>query len=193
MELQDIRTLRVLEAMEGEKTPSQRELATTLNVSLGLVNSFLKRLARKGYFKITNLPANRISYILTPKGMAEKTRLTCEYIHYSFGYYREARARMKKIMAEIAVQGQRRLVFWGQGELTEIAYISLQEIAGLELVGLVDHEGGGRLFGRKILAPEGLREIAFDRLLVTAIAAIDEIRAELQDLPVPRQKILFIQ
>ena len=76
MDNQDIRTLKLLEEIENGHVPSQRDLAKTLNVSLGLVNSFIKRLAHKGYFKITTIPKNRVKYILTPKGAAEKARLT---------------------------------------------------------------------------------------------------------------------
>ena len=71
MNPQDIRTLQILEAIESNDAPSQRDLAESLNISLGLINSFVRRLTKKGYFKITHLPRNRVSYILTPKGIAE--------------------------------------------------------------------------------------------------------------------------
>ena len=60
MDTQDIRTLKILEEIEGNKTPSQRYLSDQLNISLGLVNSFIKRLAQKGYFKVTAIPRNRV-------------------------------------------------------------------------------------------------------------------------------------
>ncbi|MGB5985839.1 MAG: winged helix-turn-helix transcriptional regulator, partial [Desulfobacterales bacterium] len=61
----ELRTLRLLEVLEGNQILSQRELARKLDVSLGLVNSFVRRLAQKGYFKITTIPQNRVRYILT--------------------------------------------------------------------------------------------------------------------------------
>lgn len=193
MEIQDIRTLRLLEAVEGEQNPSQRELAASLNVSLGLVNSFLKRLARKGYFKITNLPANRVRYLLTPKGMAEKTRLTYEYIQYSIGYYRQARSRLQVTLARLASQGQRRIVFWGQGELAEIAYISLQQIPELEFICLVTATGDDDFFGRKVLAPDQLGTVEYDLIMITAISSVDEIRSKVDELRIPSHVILFLQ
>jgi len=60
MDHQDLRTLQILEEIGNDHVPSQRELARKLNVSLGLVNSFVKRLAHKGYFKIRNVPKNRV-------------------------------------------------------------------------------------------------------------------------------------
>jgi DNA-binding MarR family transcriptional regulator len=171
MENQDIRTLRLLEAVEKGETPSQRELARKLDISLGLVNAFLKRLARKGYFKITNMPANRISYILTPKGLAEKSRLTCEYIQYSFGYYREIRARLSSIFLHLEMNNSRRLVFWGVGELAEIAYVSMAGTS-LDLVAIVDPARAGESsLGRPVLTPAALVELNYDSLLVTVMAA----------------------
>ena len=73
MENQDIRTLKLLEEIDNDRTPTQRDLSKKLNISLGLVNLFIKRLGKKGYFKIKTIPKNRVKYILTPKGAAEKT------------------------------------------------------------------------------------------------------------------------
>ncbi|RLB29554.1 MAG: transcriptional regulator, partial [Deltaproteobacteria bacterium] len=64
MDPQDIRSLQILEEIENNYSPSQRDLARKLNISLGLVNSFMKRLAKKGYVKITTVPKNRVKYML---------------------------------------------------------------------------------------------------------------------------------
>ncbi|MGB2929352.1 MAG: winged helix-turn-helix transcriptional regulator, partial [Desulfobacterales bacterium] len=72
MDNKDIRTLKFLEEIDNNHTPSQRDLSRKLDVSLGLVNSFIRRLVHKGYLKITTVPKNRVKYILTPKGATEK-------------------------------------------------------------------------------------------------------------------------
>jgi len=54
MDHKDIRTLKLLEEIEENHVQSQRELAKKLNISLGLVNSFIKRLAHKGFFQDHN-------------------------------------------------------------------------------------------------------------------------------------------
>lgn len=123
----DLRTLRILEKVDNDGAPSQRDLARDLNISLGLVNSFIKRLAKKGYFKMGHLPKNRVRYILTPRGVAEKSRLTYEYIQYSFKFYKIARQRLRDLYAGLETQGVRRIVFYGAGDLAEIAYLILQQ------------------------------------------------------------------
>ncbi len=170
METQELRTLKILEAVEQEETPSQRDLAKRLNVSLGLVNSFIKRLVNKGYFKITTIPRNRVRYILTPKGAAEKTRLTYAYLAYSFDFYRQARRKMQALFKDLSTQGVRRIAFYGATDLAEIGFLCLQETS-IELVGVFDEERKGEQFlgGRKVGGYRELMSAGFDRVIITSI------------------------
>ena len=59
---------------------SQRRIAEELGIALGLVNAYLKRCIKKGYVKVSEAPARRYAYYLTPKGFAEKSRLTVQYL-----------------------------------------------------------------------------------------------------------------
>ncbi|MDX2454651.1 winged helix-turn-helix transcriptional regulator, partial [Desulfosarcina sp.] len=95
MESKNLKTLQLLEAIAADKPTSQRELSDTLQISLGLVNSFIKRLVKKGYCKITTVPKNRVKYMLTPAGAMEKTRLTYEYISSSYHYFKAAKNRVE--------------------------------------------------------------------------------------------------
>ena len=121
MDQNELKTLRLLEVLEENETKSQRDLSTTLNMSLGLVNAFIKRLYNKGYFKIKNLPRNRVKYILTPKGVAEKSRLTYRYIMLSISFYRDARKKLESVFSELDRSNIRRIAFFGVSELAEIS------------------------------------------------------------------------
>ena len=55
---------------------SQRRIAEDLGIALGLVNAYLKRCVKKGLVKVSQAPARRYAYYLTPQGFAEKSRLT---------------------------------------------------------------------------------------------------------------------
>ena len=63
-----------------------------LDIALGLVNAYIRRCIKKGLVKVTQAPAGRIAYYLTPSGFAEKLRLTIEYLSYSFSFFRQAEA-----------------------------------------------------------------------------------------------------
>ena len=193
MDPQDLRTLQLLEEIEKNHMPSQRQLARELNISLGLVNSFVKRLAQKGYFKITHIPKNRVKYILTPKGVAEKTRLTYAYIKYSYTFYKDARRKLRELFHDLRQQGVRRLVFYGTGDLAEIAFLSLQETQ-MELVAVIDDRRVRQKFmGRPVKELKELENISFDRVLITAVETVEEMHRKLIDIGVPDKKTVVLQ
>ncbi|MBW1848511.1 MAG: winged helix-turn-helix transcriptional regulator [Deltaproteobacteria bacterium] len=192
MDNQDIRTLKILEEIDNDHAPSQRDIAVKLNISLGLVNSFIKRLANKGYFKVTSVPKNRVKYILTHKGAAEKARLTYEYIQYSYRFYKKVRGKLKDILKDIEAKGNRNIVFYGAGDFAEIAYISLQETA-LELVSVFDDKNEGDNFlGKKIETLHNPSTTDFDKLIITKIGAKEDLIQEITEKGVDREKIVFV-
>jgi len=116
MDLQGQRDLLLLSELDRDGGATQRTLASKLGVALGLTNLYLKRLARKGYIKISTIPRNRIRYLLTPQGFAEKSRLTYQYMQYSLTYYRDMRGRLKDMLSSLeGTQGQR-VAICGTGE-----------------------------------------------------------------------------
>ena len=125
-------TLRVLEAIEAQSDVTQRHLARRMGIALGMANSYLKRCVRKGLVKIQQAPANRYLYYLTPKGFTEKSRLTAEYLSYSFDFYRKAGASCREVLAPLRHQGGQCVGFYGASELAEIAALQAMEL-GLEL------------------------------------------------------------
>ncbi len=193
MDHRDLRTLKLLEEIENNHAPSQRDLAKKLNISLGLVNAFVKRLAQKGFFKVTTIPKNRVMYILTPKGMAEKTRLTCDYIHFSFQFYRKARATLKAIFENLEENGGDSVVFYGAGELAEIAFISLQETA-IHLVAVLDDDRAGEPFLGLTLKDVGaVRDYSFDKVVITDMETGSQKLETLLSKGIPRQKIAMME
>jgi len=188
----DLRTLKILEKVANDGTPSQRDLARDLNISLGLVNSFIKRLAKKGYFKIGHLPKNRVRYILTPRGIAEKSRLTYEYIQYSFKFYKDARQKLRDLYAELETQGVRCIVFYGAGDLAEIAYLSLQQSC-IELVAVVDDGRVGNNFMQFTVAhPDRIESFWFDRILITSVDSKESIFGKIATMGISPGRVVEI-
>jgi len=175
MDPKDIRTLKILEKVDNDIVPSQRDLARELNISLGLVNSFIKRLLKKGYFKARHIPKNRIRYYLTPEGASEKTRLTYLYIQHSYNFYKDARQKLRDLYTELESQNVSRIVFYGASDLAEIAYLSMQE-TNIELVAVFDDDKEGKRFMRHTVAnPDRMGSFSFDRILITSINSTEII------------------
>ena len=130
-------TLGLLNAVEANSTITQRSVAQELGIALGLANAYLKRCARKGLIKVTQIPANRYAYYLTPKGFAEKSRLTASYLSISFNFFRAARNDLAEEFDRCRTRGWRRVALAGAGDLAEIATLCAAD-AVIALVGVLD-------------------------------------------------------
>lgn len=129
--------LNLLSVIEGEPDTTQKDLATRLGVAVGVVNSYLKRVIYKGYVKTKSLQRRRLRYLLTPSGIKEKSRLTYEFLQYSYIYIREIRRKTREALTPLAKLGKKRIVFYGSGEVAELAYLAIREL-GLSLQAVVD-------------------------------------------------------
>lgn len=132
---EDSLTLEILESIEHRSDITQRHLADTLGVALGLTNSYLKRCVRKGYVKIKQIPANRYLYYLTPNGFAEKSRLTAKFLSSSFDVYRKASRAYGDLMEQCKQKGKNKIILCGISELAEIASIRALE-NGMQVLGI---------------------------------------------------------
>ena len=92
--------LNILRKIKDNPRSSQRELAEELGFSLGKLNYCLKALQKKGFIKIENFKKNpkKINYIyvLTPKGISEKTKLTLNFMKSKMKEYDELKSELKR-------------------------------------------------------------------------------------------------
>jgi DNA-binding MarR family transcriptional regulator len=139
------RVLELLDAVGKQSNVSQRHLANNMGIALGLANSYLKRCIRKGFIKITEAPANRYIYYLTPKGFAEKGRLTAKYLSTSFAFYRHAGDSCMEVFRRCEARGWRKILLYGMSDLAEIATLRAQE-QDVHIVGILDPHTERRRF-----------------------------------------------
>jgi len=186
------RDLQLLSEIEASETVTQRGLAKRLGIALGLTNLYIKRLVKKGHIKVINIQKNRIRYLITPKGIAEKSRLTYEYMQYSLQLYRQACAVIRARFRALAEQGRKRLVFYGVGEAAELAYLCAREI-DLELVGVVDADhAGSRFLDHTVLDPTMLPKLQYDCVVITSFGDDEAIRKQLEESGVPAEAIVTL-
>jgi DNA-binding MarR family transcriptional regulator len=197
MERQLERHLEILTAVGEGGATTQRALAERLGVALGLVNLYLKRFAKKGYIKITEFPEKpyarkRLKYLLTPKGIAEKTRLTYAYMDRSLGQFRLARHALREALADFPQQGRKRVALYGTGEAAELAYLTLREL-GLEPVGVFANGGPATFLG----APaRDWRELSLEDVDAIVIATFDKPHLHtpaLLALGIPAEKLVALR
>ena len=92
--------LNLLRKVKNKPESSQRELADELGFSLGKLNYILNALKNKGLIKIKNFKQNQNKfnyiYLLTPKGIATKTKLTMNFMKSKMHEYDELKREIEK-------------------------------------------------------------------------------------------------
>jgi predicted transcriptional regulator len=184
------RDLKILTEIAQRQDVTQRGLSKSLGIALGLTNLYLKRLVHKGYVKMSAIPPNRLTYLLTPQGIAEKTRLTYEYMAFSLVLYREIRGTLREALRGPLGDGTKRVALYGSGEAGELAYLTLREL-GVEPVAVYG-EGGGTFVGLPLRARQELDGASLDCLVVASFWALpEEERADLEQR-VGSDKVVFL-
>lgn len=190
---------------------SQRALSQELGIALGLTNLLVKKLARHGWITLVRIRPNRVRYLITPEGLAEKARLYRQRLVSNVRFYAETRARIQHTLACLVAASQAgdsstshvhdslrsagalrravRVVIYGTGEVAEIGLMLLQG-SGFELVAVMDERTGGIFHGRSVLGPESLEGQSingrrFDFLLATTLDDIGSLRNKLAARGVP--------
>ena len=191
------RDLEILTAIGEGRPLTQRALAQRLGVALGLTNLYVKRLAKKGFIKITEFPRKpharkRLRYILTPKGLLEKSRLTYDYMSYSLGIYRRTRETLREALSHLPGAGAKRVVLYGVGEAAELAYVTLKEL-GLEPIAVFDREEGGVFLGLPVRPIAHAAGADLDAVVIATFDRPEPDIAELTRLGLAREKLLTLR
>ena len=97
--------LDLLRKLESNPRRTQRELSQEMGVSLGKVNYCMKKLIEKGWIKLTNFSnnPNKVSYIylLTPKGIEQKARLTFTFLEIKLEEYEVLQNEISKLKLDV--------------------------------------------------------------------------------------------
>ena len=92
---------QLLKSLELDANLTQRQLSEELGISLGKVNYCLKSLIQKGFVKISNFKNSKnklqYSYLLTPSGIEEKTKLTIEFLQVKTKEYEALKEEVERI------------------------------------------------------------------------------------------------
>ncbi len=183
--------LRILDEISTGAPVTQRSISSKLGIALGLVNSYMKRLTKKGHIKITTIPKSRVKYILTPKGFTEKVRLTYEYMRYSIDYYKDIRVRLDNIFKSMVASGVNDVLIWGDGEVAELSYVSMRGLP-LKLIGVVDSKKEDKgFFGHNIYSYIDFRSLKYDAILVASINNEEE-KKRMMELEADMGKVYFL-
>ena len=181
-------TLPILQSIEQQSNITQRSLSQRLGLALGLINTYLKHCLSKGLIKIEQIPANRYLYYLTPKGFAEKSRLTAEYLSRAFKFYREASDSCLRVFLHCQQKNWHRIILCGISDLAEIALLQATH-AEVKIIGIYDpFSDQDHYLNQTVLRT--LDELSNDvALMITSISSARKMRKKLLEI-VAEERIL---
>jgi hypothetical protein len=197
---------RILAQVEAGRGVSQRSLASNAGIALGLTNLVLRNLVRKGWVRISRVKPNRVRYLITATGIAEKARMSSSYFAYTTRFYAEARERVRERFATLSTtwpldgeggSDEKKIAFYGATEVAEIGYVCLQE-TDLKITAVFDGDGTRRFLGTPVRAVAHLAAPAqwqhFGILVVMAFdaAMVAEAREHLSSVGFPSDRIFWI-
>ena len=193
---------QILQAIARGGRVTQRALSSDLGVALGLTNLLIRRLVGKGYVKMAGMGTRHVQYLMTPEGWEALGRATRLSLENTVSLYTQTREQIRASLATLSERchvdgsGQKRVVFYGAGDVAEIAYVSLQR-TDLTLIGVIDDRRRGRFFdvticGPECLTPEALDGTAYSHVIVASIRHSDLIQERIDQRGVPRSRVFCL-
>ena len=185
MDKQNIAELNILQEIDSDGRCSQRELAQRSGLTLSYLNVYLKGLVRKGYVSVRDMPGRRLWYNLTPVGIAEKARMTLEYMKWSLANYRDIRERVRVVCQRLKNENKLNIVICGVSDAAEIFYLATIE-TGLMVVGVVDDSRAGKSWLKfPVKKISSLRDrTPYDFIVIGDIENCYQIARQLADLSI---------
>jgi DNA-binding MarR family transcriptional regulator len=196
---QDQYDRQILQAIGSGRPVTQRSLAADLGVALGLTNLLVRRLVAKGYVRVSRIGPRHVKYLMTVHGWEALATATRHSMQNTVSLYTETREVIRRGLSVVSsycepdAQGHKRVVFYGAGDVAEIAFVSLQR-TDLALAGVVDDFKTGAFFGVPILHPDRLSPTHLDgapyaHVIVTSMRHATEIQEKLMARAFPAERV----
>ena len=121
------KTYVLMNEIDDDNAITQRELASKSGLSLGSVNILLKKMIHEGFVKMESIPANRVVYMLTPAGFAEKAQKTVRYVRRHYRAIEDTKEQIFQNLSQLEKKYDRILVQRTDDELSLLVEAACKE------------------------------------------------------------------
>jgi len=118
----------LLNEIEKNENITQRELSKKAELSLGSVNLLINKMVHEGLIKIRQIPMNRVAYMLTPAGVAEKVKKTRVYIKLHYDFIIETTKKIKSLLIDMLEQDYSIYIVLEHDEISELVKMAVMQI-----------------------------------------------------------------
>ena len=161
------RELRLLQELEEDPEVSQRDLSQRLGIALGLTNTMIRNLVKKGSIRATQAGWRRWLYAITPEGFSHKLRLTVTYVRRVLDDYGKVRQVLRQELAPLALHQESRIALYGTGEFAELVFLGLKEV-GIEEIDIYSPNflTSPRFLGMPVRNSDSLQSGYYDKIVI---------------------------
>jgi DNA-binding MarR family transcriptional regulator len=124
----DEREFELVNILGANLGANQRQLSRLMNLSLGQTNMLIRRLASKGYIRISQLNQKKVQYLLTPKGLREKLDKSIKYTLKTINSISLIKVRIKDIIGQVYAQGQRQFYILGKSDFAVLVEMGIKDL-----------------------------------------------------------------
>jgi predicted transcriptional regulator len=163
---------------------TQAELAQRCELSVAMVNNYMKELCSSGLLEYRRKSSKDISYHLTVAGREAADATQRELLQELVGFFADAKERVRRAILSQADGKLGRIVLYGTGDLAELVFHAL-ESADVSIVGVCDDDPaviGHDWCGREVLNPSQIRFVAPDSVIIATFVRTEEICISLRPL-----------
>ena len=186
--------LMILSTIASNNDVSQRMLASKLNISLAMVNSYLIEAENNKYIKLDN-SKRRTKYLITKLGLERIKVLNIGLLKSSLDVYNYAKIECEKFLRSIEDKGFKNILFYGAGEVAEILLYVLNngtfDICVKAVIDDDNNKQGTKFVNLPIIPLSKVIDYKnIDGILVSSYTNIDIINKKLNDYGYDKSKIL---
>lgn len=194
---QKYKELLFLDTLSKSKDLTQRDLAQKVFVSHTMVNKYMDIFEENGLIKRTYLSSKTVKYSITDKGEIRRKELYMHYLKSSMDIYNNASKDCIGFLNRLVVNGYKRILLYGAGEVGEILVYAKNnsDIDNLNILCIIDddiNKIGCKLLGVDIISINDINKYDYDGILISSYNNRDVIRDKLLDSNIQRNKILDI-
>lgn len=197
---------RILTQVENGGGVSQRSLARSAGIALGLANVVLQDLIRKGYVRVADPSDGGVRYVITARGISEKVRMVSAHHARNTQFYAETRDGVDERLRALSagwpadcprVNGRKPIGLYGAAHAAEISYVCIQQ-SDLTVSAVFDENVPRRFFGMDVQPLSSLanqaQSGAFGMLVVTEFDASARARARayLERIAFPSARVFWL-
>ena len=186
--------LMILTMISSSDEISQRMIASKLNISLAMVNSYLVEAEMAKYIKVDN-KNKKVKYLITKKGEERIKVLNISLLKSSLDVYNSAKTECEKFLSVIEAKGFKNILFYGAGEVAEIMlYVINNGTSNINVKAVIDDDTlkqGTKFVNLPIISLEKVKDYEnIDGILVSSYTNIAAINKKLADFGYDKSKIL---